>query len=211
MPNPLLLFRVGHMASYDGPGDIHGGGAHVVENGTGGRYGTSRLSGAGASATSCRARSPGSTSHAWRNPPALGGRRATSFRAWTSASSRGRPAVHPRRSWGAISAPRFSIGATADGPTPSRAAGNSSTHAKSTPTTRSSCPSRIGRRSSPMPRWTGADTRSSPTSGTETARRRLARDSRPRCGPTFDHSAKRVVADRQKGNGEVARTGPTRT
>ncbi len=36
MPNPLLLFRVGHMASYDGPGDIHGGGAHVVENGTGG-------------------------------------------------------------------------------------------------------------------------------------------------------------------------------
>lgn len=36
MSNPLLLFRVGHMVSYDGPGEIHGGGSHVVENGTGG-------------------------------------------------------------------------------------------------------------------------------------------------------------------------------
>ncbi len=36
MPHPLLLFRIGQMASYDGPGPIYGGGGHVVESGSGG-------------------------------------------------------------------------------------------------------------------------------------------------------------------------------
>ena len=36
MANPLLVFRIGYMDAYDGPGDIEGGGAWIAEHGEGG-------------------------------------------------------------------------------------------------------------------------------------------------------------------------------
>jgi hypothetical protein len=35
MDNPLIIFRIGYMESYDGPGPIQGGGAYVKEYGEG--------------------------------------------------------------------------------------------------------------------------------------------------------------------------------
>jgi hypothetical protein len=33
---PLLIFRIGYMSSYDGVGEISGGGSHIKEHGEGG-------------------------------------------------------------------------------------------------------------------------------------------------------------------------------
>lgn len=45
MPNPLLVFRVGYMPSYNGIGPILGGGAYVEENGIGGEMWNFRVEG----------------------------------------------------------------------------------------------------------------------------------------------------------------------
>lgn len=45
MTNPLLVFRVGYMESYDGAGEITGGGSHVDKNGTGGEMWNFRAEG----------------------------------------------------------------------------------------------------------------------------------------------------------------------
>lgn len=36
MPNPLLIFRIGWMVTYQGLDEIQGGGSYVAEHGTGG-------------------------------------------------------------------------------------------------------------------------------------------------------------------------------
>lgn len=45
MDRPLLVFRVGYMETYDGEGDISGGGAYVEEHGTGGEMWNFRAEG----------------------------------------------------------------------------------------------------------------------------------------------------------------------
>jgi len=38
MPNPIIIFRIGWMDTYQGIDEIHGGGSYVAEYGEGGRY-----------------------------------------------------------------------------------------------------------------------------------------------------------------------------
>jgi len=45
MANPLLVFRIGYMPSYDGAGPITGGGAHIREHGEGGEMWNFRVEG----------------------------------------------------------------------------------------------------------------------------------------------------------------------